>query len=282
MTVTGSWRRLLFVAPDVRVRLVFLILTFVIAACGGAVASVSPSPSGPAARAATPAPTPAAPRVLGTTASEAKVTITYDRPMKHGLACGTRGFVAGPANTIDALEMNMTTRYYGSADPDFDEFWSHMWVAELNGDCSAVTFTFVHGMAPGTYPLRIVKVQDQAGRPLASDPTIVTVTIAETAPPVMQLVQQWQDKAIVQFSEPIKKALAIDPTRYRMDGLALPAGSTVECLVTSCAAVQITLPAPRAAPPKTITVVGLEDLAGKPFASGTDTHEIDPMAGQSR
>ncbi len=32
--------------------------------------------------------------------------------------------------------------------------------------------------------------------------------------------------------------------------------------------------------PKTITVIALEDLAGKPFASGTDTHEVDLMAGQ--
>lgn len=191
-----------------------------------------------------------------------------------------RGFVAGPANTIDALEMNMSTRYYGSTDPDFDEFWSNMWVAELNADCSAVTFTFVHGMAPGTYPLRIVKVQDLAGRPLAPDPTVVNVTIAESAPPVMQLVQQSEDKATIQFSEPIKKDLATDPARYRFDGAALPAGSRVECFVASCAAVRITLPQPRATPPRTITELGLEDLAGKPFASGTDTHEVNLMAGQ--
>lgn len=262
-----------------RGRAVIAILAVVIVGCAD-LGSVSPSPGASTVGASTPTPTAAGPRVVSTTASEAKVTIFYDRPMKHGLACGTRGFAAGHAYTIDALELNISTRYYGSPDPDFDEFWSQMWVAELNADCSAVTFTFLHGVAPGTYPLRIVKVQDQAGRPLVPDPTIVNVAIAESAPPVMQLVQQWQEKAGIQFSEPIKKDLATDPTRYRMDGLPLPAKSIVECLVRSCAAVQITLPAPRSVPPRTITVVGLEDLAGKPFASGTETREVDLMQGQ--
>jgi len=96
----------------------------------------------------------------------------------------------------------------------------------------------------------------------------------------MQLVQQWENHALLRFSEPIKRDLALDVTRYRFDGAPLPAGSTVACLVVSCAAVEITLPAARGRPPKTVTVIGFEDLAGKPFAPGTETHDINLMAGQ--
>lgn len=200
--------------------------------------------------------------------------------MKHGLACGTRGFAAGRLNTIDAFEMNITSRYYTSPDPDFDEVLGAMWVASLNADCSAVTFTFVHGIAPGTYPLRVTKVQDPAGQGLVPDPTIVMVTVLETEPPRMQLVQQWENHVRIEFSEPIKKDLALDIARYRLDGAPLPAGSTVACRVRTCAAVEITLPVPLARPPKNASVIGLQDLAGRTFAPGTETRAIDLMAGQ--
>jgi len=200
--------------------------------------------------------------------------------MKHGLACGTEGFTAGHKNTIDAFEMNITSRYYTSPDADFDELLSSMWVASLNADCSAVTFTFVHGIAPGTYPLWISKVQDLAGSGLAADPTSVTATVLEGAPPRMQLVQQWENHALIEFSEPIKRDLALDVARYRFDSAPLAAGSTVTCRIVSCAAVEITLPSPRARPPKTVTVIGFEDLAGKPFAPGTEARDVDLMAGQ--
>jgi hypothetical protein len=155
-----------------------------------------------------------------------------------------------------------------------------MWVASLNADCSSVTFTFVHGIAPGAYPLQITRVQDPSGRGLATDPTIVTATVLESAPPRMQLVQQWEDHALFQFSEPIKRDLALDITRYRFDGVRLAAGSTAACRNASCAAVEITLAAPRARPPKTVSVIGFEDLAGKPFAPGTETRDVDLMQGQ--
>src|SRR5690242_8174685 len=80
------------------------------------------------------------PRVVSTVASEAMLTITYDRPMKHGLACGGQGFAAGPKNTIDAFETNSAGRYYTSTDADFNDFLGFMWVASLNADCSGVTF----------------------------------------------------------------------------------------------------------------------------------------------
>ncbi len=237
---------------------------------------VAPTPS----TAAIPSPSAAPPHVVSATGGEATLTVTYDRPMKHGLACGTSGFTAGPTNTIDALEMNITSRYYTSPNADFDELLSAMWVASLNADCSAVTFTFVHGIAPGTYPLQITKVQDPAGRGLGADPTIVMATVLETAPPRMQLVQQWEDHAVFQFSEPIKKDLVLDITRYRFDGVRLAIGSTVACRIATCAVVEITLPARRARPPKTVSVIGFEDLAGKPFAPGTETRDIDLMQGQ--
>ena len=259
-------------------RLPALLLALAVSGCTSAAPVVS-SPTPTIAPTASAMPTPAPPRVVSTTASEALVTITYDRPMKHGLSCGQQGFSAGLANTIDAYEMNITSRYYGSTDPVFDEFWSKMWVASLNADCSAVTFTFVHGMGPGMYPLSITKVQDLSGRPLAQDPTVVVVTILETAPPRMQLVQQYQDTATFQFSEPIKKALATDITRYRFDGASLPAGSTVACGLT-CAVTTVALPAFRAHPPKTVSVIGFEDLSGKSFVSGTETRDIDLMQGQ--
>jgi hypothetical protein len=255
--------------------LIVALALIAVSGCGDAWSSTG---SG-ASPSAIPSPTAVPPRVVTVSGSEAALTITYDRPMKHGLACGTEGFVAGPRNTIDAFEMNIASRYYTSPDAAFDELLSTMWVASLNADCSAVTFTFVHGISPGTYPLRITKVQDLAGSGLATDPTSVTATILETAPPRMQLVQQWENHALLRFSEPIKRDLALDVTRYRFDGAPLPAGSTVACLV-SCATVEITLPAARARPPKTVTVIGFEDLAGKPFAPGTETHDVNLMAGQ--
>ena len=217
---------------------------------------------------------------MSASGTEAALTITYDRPMKHGLACGTEGFTAGQTNTIDALEMNITSRYYTSPDAEFDELLSAMWVASLNADCSAVTFTFVHGIAPGMYPLRITKVQDLAGRGLATDPMIVTATVLESAPPRMLLVQQWENHALIRFNEPIKRDVALDVTRYRFDGAPLAAGSTVACSIVTCAAVEITLPIARARPPKAVSVIGLQDLAGKPFAPGTETHDVNLMAGQ--
>src|SRR5690242_19050063 len=87
-----------------------------VASCG------APAPVGVATATAAPTVAPVAttppPRVLSTVASEAALTITYDRPMKHGLACGGQGFVAGPKNTIDAFETNSAGRYYTSTDPD--------------------------------------------------------------------------------------------------------------------------------------------------------------------
>lgn len=269
-------------SPRLRPLILALVLVGV-ASCGdlGAFSSSgSPSFAPQPSASAIPSPTAAPPQVLSATGSEAALTVTYDRPMKHGLACGTQGFVAGPTNTIDAFEMNITSRYYTSPDPDFDELLSAMWVASLNADCSAVTFTFVHGIAPGTYPLRITSVQDRAGRGLAADPMTVMATVRETAPPRMQLVQQWEDHVLFRFSEPIKRELALDITRYRLDSAPLPAGSTAVCRIVSCAVVEITLPAPRVRPPKTVTIVGFEDLAGKPFAVGTDTRDIDLLQGQ--
>ena len=258
------------------------LLVAATAACSGDIGvsfrqSAAPS-DGP-----TPSPSPlptTAPHVTRTTATEAALTVTYDRPMKHGLACGSEGFAAGRANTIDGLETDITSRYYTSADPDFDEMLSQMWVASLNADCSAVTFKFVHGIGPGTYPLRIANVQDPAGRRLVPDPAIVMVTVLETAPPRMQLVQQWEDHARFEFSEPIKRELALDITHYRFDGAPLPAGSVAACRVATCAAVDITLPAPRGQPPGSVTVIGLQDLSGKPFAPGTETRAVDLMQGQ--
>jgi hypothetical protein len=246
-----------------------IVIGALAAACGSRIGVPESSPGASAS-------VDPAPRVIDVTASESTLAITYDRPMKHGLACGTKGMVAGPSRTIDAFEMNITTSYYRSADPVFDEFLQSLWEAELNRDCSGVLFTFVHGVAPGTYPLSIRSVQDQAGRPLAQDPTTVTVNVRETAPPKYLLVQHAQDKVVVSLSEPIKTALATDPAHYRLNGAPLPAGSTVACAF-SCARVVITLPSARTGL-QTITTVGLEDLAGKPFAAGTETTDVQTGA----
>lgn len=258
---------------------------FAIAAAALALTSCSaPAPVGlptaSVAQTVTPLPTTSPPRVVSTTATESALTITYDRPMRHGLACGEHGFKAGPSNTIDAFETNVSSRYYTSTNPDLDDVLGAMWVASLNADCSAVTFTFVHGVAPGTYPLSITKVQDLAGHPLAQDPTIVTVTFAETAPPRFNLVQHINDTVIVNFSEPITPSLAIDPTRYRLNDNTLPAGSSISCVVRSCAEVVVKLGVARPNL-RTLRVIGLTDLAGNSFAPGTDTTDVSGGEGQA-
>ena len=225
---------------------------------------------------------PSGPRVVSTSATEDRVTITYDRPMKHALACGTKGLSAGLTGTIDGLETNITSRYYTSTDPDFDDLWANLWEATLNADCTAVTFNFVHGIGPGTYPLRIVRVQDLAGRALGPDPTVVTVTVGESGPPGMNLVQFSSPDVLIRFSEAIEADLAADASRYRVDGRPLATGSTATCRIRTCAEVMLHLANAPARVPSDVTVVGLRDLAGKPFAPGTETQPIALGQGQSR
>ncbi len=225
---------------------------------------------------------PAGPRVARTMATEDHVTIVFSRPMKHALACGTTGLSAGQIGTIDGLEMNVTSRYYTSTDPDFDEMWTTLWEATLNADCTAVTFNFVHGIGSGTYPLRIVRVQDAAGNALDPDPTIVTVTVAESAPPRMNLVQSSPPDVTINFSEAIRPDLATDISRYLIDGRPLATGSTAICAARTCAEVVLHLANAPTRVPKDVTVVDLRDLAGNPFAAGTETQAITLGQGQSR
>lgn len=224
----------------------------------------------------------AGPRVVTTSATETSLTVVYSRPMKHLLGCGTKGLAAGYPGTIDGLESNITSRYYASADPDFDEMLGALWEAKLNGDCTAVTFSFVHGIGPGSYPLQIVRVQDVAGNPLDPDPTVVTVTVVESGPPLMTLVQAHGAEIRINFSEAIASHLATDAARYRVDRSSLPAGSSATCVVRTCAVVVLRLPAVPQRIPGEVTVVGLHDLGGRPFATGTETQAISLMAGQSR
>lgn len=225
---------------------------------------------------------PARPQVARTMATEDRVTIVFSRPMKHALACGTKGLSAGQTGTIDGLEMNITSRYYTSTDSDFDEMWASLWEASLNADCTAVTFNFVHGIGPGSYPLRIARVQDAAGNALEPDPTIVTVTVAETGPPRMNLVQSSPPDVLIQFSEAIPTDLATDIAHYRVDGRPLATGSTATCRVRTCAEVLLHLAITPEHVPNNVTVVGLRDLAGNAFAPGTETQPIMLGQGQSR
>ncbi len=195
---------------------------------GECCASASPAAT------ATPAPI-SHPRVVATVAFEALLTIVYDRPMKHMLGCGTKGMGAGLVRTIDGFETNISSRYYTSTDPDFDEMLGTTWEAWLNGDCTAVTFSFVHGIGPGRYPLKVARVQDLGGNTLDPDPMVVTVIVVESAPPRMTLVQSSGAEVWINFSESIKHDLASDVSRYRLDGRPLPAGSSATCQVRTCA-----------------------------------------------
>ena len=253
------------------------VIAIAIALLAGCSPAASPEARTPQAAATT----PAGPRVVRATATEDRVTVVYSRPMKHGLACGTKGLMAGSVGTIDALEMNITSRYYTSPDPDFDQMWDALWEATLNADCTAVTFNFVHGIGPGAYPLRIARVEDQAGNSLDPDPTVVTVTVAESAPPRMNLVQAAPPDVLIRFSEAIKPDFATDIARYRVDGRPLAPDSTATCRVRTCAEVTLHLPNVTRIPNE-VTVVGLQDLAGNPFASGTETQPIMLGQGQSR
>ena len=256
-------------------RVVFAIAIGVLASCSPATSPVAQTPLAAATNVA-------GPRVVRATATEDRVTVVYSRPMKHALACGTKGLSAGLTGTIDGLEMNVTSRYYTFTDPDFDEMWANLWEATLNVDCTAVTFNFVHGIGPGSYPLRIVRVQDGAGNALDPDPTTVTVTVAESAPPRMNLVQSSPPDVFIRFSEAIKPDLATDISRYRVDGRPLATGSTATCRVRTCAEVTLHLANAPTRVPSDVTVVELRDLAGNPFAPGTETEPITLGQGQSR
>jgi hypothetical protein len=254
-------------------------LAVLLAACATTV--VPPSSSVPPS----PSPETAIPRVLGphvvsTIATEDAITINYSVPMKHGLACGSHGFTAGPVGTIDAYESNVTSRYYTSSDPEFDSIWNTPIEASLNADCSAVTFTFFHGVAVGPHPLQIVRVEDQSGRRLDPDPTIITVQVTDAGPPRMKLVQAYDNLVTINFSEPIQRALATDPTRYLLDGQSLPASSTATCATGGCAVVVLTLPIAFTRIPQRLTVRGLLDLQNDAFAY--DTTDITLGAGQGR
>ena len=250
-----------------------------LAACATTV--VPPSSSVPP----TPSPQTASPRVLGphvvgTIATEDAITITYSVPMKHGLACGSHGFVAGPVGTIDAYESNVSSRYYTSSDPEFDLMWGIPIEASLNADCTAVTFTFFHGVGVGPHPLQIVRVEDQSGHRLDPDPTIISVQVTDAGPPRVKIVQAHDNLITIQVSEPIQRALATDPTRYLLDGKPLPDGSVATCAVASCAVLTLSLPTALTRIPQRLTVRGLLDLQGDAFAN--DTTDISLGAGQGR
>ncbi len=260
-------------------RLLATGLAVLLAACAPTV--VPPSSSVPPSR----SPEIAIPRVLGphvvsTIATEDAITINYSVPMKHGLACGSHGFTAGPVGTIDAYESNVTSRYYTSSDPDFDSIWNTPIEASLNADCSAVTFTFFHGVAVGPHPLQIVRVEDQSGHRLDPDPTIITVHVTDAGPPRMKLIQAHDNLVTIRFSEPIQKELATDPSRYLLDGQSLPAGSTATCATRGCAVVVLALPIAFTRIPQRLTVRGLLDLQNDAFAY--DTTDISLGAGQGR
>ncbi len=258
-----------------------LALTLALALGGCATSVVPPSPS------LSPSPSPETtsarvlgPHVVGTMATEDAITIVYSTPMKHGLACGTHGFAAGPVGTIDAYESNVTSRYYTSTEAEFDSMWSIPIEASLNADCSAVTFTFFHGASVGPHPLQIVRVEDHSGRRLDPDPTIITVQVIDAGPPRMKLVQAHDTVVTIQLSEPIRPGLATDPTRYLLDGQALPAGSLAACGLATCAVVTLTLPTAFSRIPERLTVRGLLDLQGDGFAN--PTVDISLGAGQGR
>jgi hypothetical protein len=152
----------------------------------------------------------------------------------------------------------------------------------VSAECTAVTFNFVHGIGPGSYPLRIVCVQDVAGNAIEPDPTVVTVAVAESGPPRMNLVQYSPPDVIIRFSEAIRADLATDMARYRVDGRPLATGSTATCRVRTCAEVLLHLANAPARVPNDVTVVDLRDLAGNAFAPGTETQPIALGQGQSR
>ena len=242
---------------------------------GECCASASPAAT------ATPAPI-SHPRVVATVAFEALLTIVYDRPMKHMLGCGTKGMGAGLVGTIDGFETNISSRYYTSTDPDFDEMLGTTWEAWLNGDCTAVTFSFVHGIGPGRYPLKVARVQDLGGNTLDPDPMVVTVIVVESAPPRMTLVQSSGAEVWIKLQR-------VDQTRPRERRLPLSTRrETTTCGLERYLSgphmreVVLTLPAAPARIPETVTAAGLEDMLGNPFWPGTETQPILLMQGQSR
>ena len=261
------------------VRLLAFTLALSLGACAATVVPQSPIPS-PSRSPETASARVLGPHVVSTIATEDAITILYSTPMKHGLACGSHGFAAGPVGTIDAYESNVTSRYYTSTDPEFDLMWSIPIEASLNADCTAVTFTFYHGVSVGPHPLQIVRVEDQSGRRLDPDPTIISVQVTDAGPPRMKLVQALGNVVSIQVSEPIRTALATDPTRYLLDGQPLPAGSSATCNLASCAVLTLTLPTAFRRIPERLTVRGLLDLQGDGFFN--DTADITLGAGQGR
>ncbi len=96
----------------------------------------------------------------------------------------------------------------------------------------------------------------------------------------MKLVQAHDTVVTIQLSEPIRPALATDPTRYLLDGQALPAGSLGACGLATCAVVTLTLPTAFNRIPERLTVRGLLDPQGDGFAN--PTVDISLGAGQGR
>lgn len=220
------------------------------------------TPIPPSASAARPVPTPEPasltppiapppadrrpPRVIAVSGTQTSLTVTFDEPMQHALACGASGPAAGGSGAIDNAHVGEGPGHYTSPDRVYHETLTSEIGAAVSEDCTQVTFAFARAAPPGRWPLHISDVADLAGNTVDPSPTVVVVWILDHAPPHVVSVHGIGQSIYVTFNEPMLEIGEGGGVtllgNYKLEGRPLPPGSRAVCLSAGCGWVRVYLP----------------------------------------
>ena len=214
----------------------------------------------------------ATPHVMGATATQYTLTVSFDRPMSHAGDCGSTSWDFRLPGTIEHLRAGTgfpaAPGSYRSSDPGYqDLLTAFVSEAKLSPDCRTVVFGSGWGATVGTFEVGVAGVMDVDGNLV--EPRTITVTVADEGPPTLRFAElelQTADRKMIRvaYSEAMDQGSVTDPARYQLNGAPLPAGTGIECELASCTWVRLTF-GPRVfvyGAPNTITIIGVEDTAG--------------------
>lgn len=215
----------------------------------------------------------ATPHVTSVSASQYKLTVTFDRPMLHAGDCGTHAWTMGVPGTMEwtrtGLGFPAAVGGYTSSSAAYRVFLSSfVSQADLNADCTSVTFGSGWGGPIGDIDVTVSGVVDQDGN--AVTPRTVRVHIDDEGLPKLMFAQlelQTAEKKVIRvaYSEDMDEEYVTDPERYYLNGrLVDPTTTAIECEIAGCAWVRLTFQ-PSAfgyGSKNTLTIIGVRDMAG--------------------
>lgn len=214
----------------------------------------------------------ATPAVVSVTATQFSLTVTFDRPMLHVGACGTRSWALGAPGTIEYVRggqgFPVPPGAYTSSDVGYREFLaSFVSEAAISADCRTVRFGSGWGAPTGDVDVTVSGVADVDGNLVR--PKTFQVGIADEGPPRLMFAQlelQTAEKKVIRvaYSEAMDEEYVTDAERYYLNGEPIDADTKIECAIASCTWVRLTFAPTTFAygADNTLTIVGVRDLAG--------------------